>query len=600
MAVPVIVVGTSNFYDFTEDWAIFKYDSAGNFYQHGNKYPNHGHFLEKITACAIDAAGNIYVSAKNRYTAGSSGYDDQEAEWPDPTFTNFEYPQWTVRKYNPDGIVLWQYNHKAAVFDIVLDSSNNVIFIGDPVNDAGEVWDGGSRTGFYSVRKLNNDGVLQWSTDHGFDGGYGTSEYYVQPKITIDSSDNIYTSPYIIIGNNPKIVKYNSSGVMQWYTDDTHIDFVTDLIVDSSGNVYATGRFDDWPGDNKYNLIKYNSSGVYQSAIEPEVEGETYTGLIFDSAGDIIVLSTLNAGNANNPFIFKYDTDLVLLASGADYDSGIGPEYGSIAIDSDDIVYFTHRASLYKIDYATFGNLIWVRTSYDDDLSILLSHCVAVREVETPPLKIPLLLGTPSWIGDYYSTIPALPISLSLAIPTLLRDYIGRPLPSIYRAYLTGGTGTVEFIISSLSIRRNSAGVSVDIVVPGVTEADISAIESRTTGNIIIKRGIKFKDESEQIDELLSVPFSNFRYDGGSSSASIALYGYGEAETGHTKTRSVYGISYLNSNNGIRRIRCAVDTYLRVGDTADLGNAETLTVGEITITISTESAIMEILESATT
>jgi len=356
MAVPVIVVGTSNFYDFTQDWAIFKYDSAGNFYQHGNKYPNHGYFLEQITACAIDAAGNIFVCAKNRATAGSSGYDDQAAKWPDSAFTNFEYPQWTVRKYNPDGIVLWQYNHKAAVFDIVIDSGNNIIIVGDPVNNDGEVWDGGSRTGFYSVRKLNSDGELQWSTDHGFDGGYGISEYYVEPRITIDSSDNIYTGVYLVVANQPKIIKYNSSGVRQWYTDDTHIDFVSDLIVDASGNVYASGRFNDLPGDNKYNLIKYNSSGVYQAAIEPEIDGEIYTGLVFDGSGDIIVLSTLGTGNANNPFIFKYDTDLVLLSSGADYDSGIIPKYGSIAIDADDIIYFTASGSLYKIDSSTFGD----------------------------------------------------------------------------------------------------------------------------------------------------------------------------------------------------------------------------------------------------
>ena len=46
------------------------------------------------------------------------------------------------------------------------------------------------------------------------------------------------------------------------------------------------------------------------------------------------------------------------------------------------------------------------------------------------------------------------------------------------------------------------------------------------------------------------------------------------------------GITYRNEQSGLRRIRCEIDTFLRVGDTADLGAGETMVVDSITYTVS--------------
>jgi len=43
-------------------------------------------------------------------------------------------------------------------------------------------------------------------------------------------------------------------------------------------------------------------------------------------------------------------------------------------------------------------------------------------------------------------------------------------------------------------------------------------------------------------------------------------------------------------------VRCAVDTFLRPGDTADLGAGETMTVAELTYSVTPTSASMEIAE----
>jgi hypothetical protein len=95
---------------------------------------------------------------------------------------------------------------------------------------------------------------------------------------------------------------------------------------------------------------------------------------------------------------------------------------------------------------------------------------------------------------------------------------------------------------------------------------------------------------------MLSVIFYSMRYDYGSRSGSITLSGSSALVSGFTKTRLITGISYRNEINGIRRIRAMVDTYLQPGDTADLGNGETLTVSEITIYIDEGSAVMEFTE----
>jgi len=71
-----------------------------------------------------------------------------------------------------------------------------------------------------------------------------------------------------------------------------------------------------------------------------------------------------------------------------------------------------------------------------------------------------------------------------------------------------------------------------------------------------------------------------------------------DAETADPKTRAMRGISYRQTSDGIRRIRCDIDTYLMPGDTADLGGGETMTVAELVYTVGADQAFMEITEAA--
>jgi hypothetical protein len=62
--------------------------------------------------------------------------------------------------------------------------------------------------------------------------------------------------------------------------------------------------------------------------------------------------------------------------------------------------------------------------------------------------------------------------------------------------------------------------------------------------------------------------------------------------------RKMRGISFRGMNNsGARRFRCALDMYLKPGDTADLGDGETMIVDQVAYTVSARQAVMEISEA---
>lgn len=586
----VLVGGSTSFPDNVEAWAIYKYDTDANIYPHGHHLPNLGAFTVAITGIAIDTVGQVYCCSWNTGWNQSTGYDDLPITIPAAYGDNYSYPQWTVRKLDPNGYVVWQANHKAACHDLVIDASGNVYIVGDPVNDAGTVYTSGSRTGFYTTRKYDNDGNLTWSADHG--GGYIDFEGGYAAHITVDSSGNVYTIAY----GPPHIVKYNSSGIVQWSTTitaspgDIH---PYDIAVDASGNVYVTGKI-----GVDYVLAKYDSSGVFVAYGDRQVAmgGGNGKALCFDSASDIILATNVTYGNFSH--LYKYDSDLALVDTSPPELYYTGSATG-IVIDDDDVVYVAASRGLeaHYTGSGVFGNRVWTTNRpmfYDDEITTLTAWCVALAEVETPPLKIPLDLGIPTWQGDFYTKVPGLPITTALGIPNLIREYVGSPLPIVYTLTLTGSPN-IELPLSSFSIRSNSSGTYLSVVSPGSTLETVDAIEARSSGQLIIRSGYLIGGY-QQLEILVTADLTGLRYDAGGNSLSISLDGSVANDASHNKTRTLTGISYRNETTGARRVRCAVDPYLRIGDIADLGGAETLTVGGITIYVSATQAVMEVSE----
>ena len=111
--------------------------------------------------------------------------------------------------------------------------------------------------------------IEQWSSEYNGPKGY---DDYVS-DIAVDASGNVYVTGYSFdstAGTTYKIdyatVKYNSSGVQEWsaiYNGPTdNMDFAYSIGVDADGNVYVTGgsRVDETI--EEWATIKYNSFGV--------------------------------------------------------------------------------------------------------------------------------------------------------------------------------------------------------------------------------------------------------------------------------------------------------------------------------------------------
>jgi DNA-binding beta-propeller fold protein YncE len=169
----------------------------------------------------------------------------------------------------------------------------------------------------------------------------------------------------------------------------------------------------------------------------------------------------------------------------------------------------------------------------------------------------------------------------------------------IFRAYLTlPGEPNLELPISSFQARnRLTTRNYLAVVVPDPLPY-IDAIAERRDGRLVVKNGFAKADGTEVLAEIASGVFSDFRYDLGPFNGSATLVGYDYRNPLAPITRKMRGISFRGMNNsGARRFRCEPDMYLQPGDTADLGDDETMIVDQVAFTVNANQATMEISEA---
>lgn len=520
----------------------------------------------------------------------------------------------TVRRFTRDGYeVATPLNHRNRfVNQITLDGSGNAYLSGEPATDAGDQYPGsGSRSGYFTTRKFNSGGAEVWRVDSGM-------EYYVSygaqsggGRICVDRNGDLIVS--IVYGaNKQKRLKKLSQtdGSTMWdvavYSTQTGYElFDGQVAVDSSNRVYIVGyEYDSGSGLYSARIYQYNSAGVLQNSVafvgglplDFKIDGSDVLHYFcadfykkFDSSLTNTFTCLTPAGYPNKLRGGVVDSAGRAYTGYSYWTSYIDPNGAYPQILAWDATGATATRTWDAENYSPLPkpNGTWADPS-----------CLAVAEnVETPALPLPLALAVPLTQGDAYALVPALPLALALAAPLALLDYLGTA-PWVYRLYLTGGTGAIELPLESLSCRKTASGIGLTAVCPALTAAQITAIGERTDGMLIVKRGVRLRDGTELLDELVRAPFTTLRWDSGGRSASGTLTAQAEAPPVNTKTRVLQGVSYRNANNGTRRARGAVDTYLAVGDVALLPGGETLQVAEITYFISPTSAQMDIGEVA--
>ncbi len=209
-----------------------------------------------------------------------------------------------------------------------------------------------------------------------YTGGYGRG-------VDIDSDGNVYTTGNFSESGENRIwiTKHDASGVIQWQRRLTGLsnesDTVSDLAVDSSGNVYIAGFTKSYgAGDTDVYLAKYNTSGViqWQRSLGSTGDDRSFS-VATDSSGNAYVTGYDLVGTGSRDVITaKYNSSGTLQwqrnLQGIN-PNNVSDEGHGIAVDSSSNIYVAgyHRdrtTSTYHngllIKYNSSGTIQWQRS----------------------------------------------------------------------------------------------------------------------------------------------------------------------------------------------------------------------------------------------
>lgn len=271
---------------------------------------------------ANQAFGIAVDSSKNVYTVG----------YVNSISTSFDF---LLVKYNESGVVQWQRrlndasNNSQRGWSVAVDGSGNVYAVGQANN-------------LLQIVKYDTSGTLQWQKSLGGSTTIGRG-------VAVDSSGNVYVAGYSNntgAGDNAvEIVKYNTSGTLQWQrmlNNGSYPGYGYSIAVDSSGNAYISGAYDN-TGSGSFQILvaKYNTSGTLQWQRRFGRAGYTNNGtsVAVDSSGNVYVCGDTQPSTRTVLQILKYDTSGTLqwqraLSSGSSDCRGWG-----VSVDSSGYVY---------------------------------------------------------------------------------------------------------------------------------------------------------------------------------------------------------------------------------------------------------------------
>jgi hypothetical protein len=211
---------------------------------------------------------------------------------------------------------------------------------------------------------------------------------------------------------------------------------------------------------------------------------------------------------------------------------------------------------------------------------------------------------------EYGGPLPAASVTRKIAVPAGGVEYGGQTpwvywavLPgaqyhTVYRCTLTGTTD-LELPISTFQARlRDGTPAYLQVTVPNGS-AYIDEVQARTTGEIVVEKGLQFASGYTQYEELSRVDFDSLAYGRGPFNYTMTLSGNKTTTNTAPKTVTLTDVSGVSLQaNGNRRVRCGVDFFARPGDTVEW-ESTSMTAGLITITVGRGTAYTDITESET-
>lgn len=201
-------------------------------------------------------------------------------------------------KFNTNGSIIWQRiigdPNTVEPFERLympgsfIDSSQNLVSVG-------QTFVSNITTGDLVVIKYNSSGVLQWQRKYrgatkvaGFRGGRDSSNNIY--AIAIFFKENTFSSKY-----DGALFKFNSSGDLVWQRVLSAGDSLqfTDASVDLDGNIYTTSTYSPLSGSSQQVICKHDSSGnlVWERSFAV-------------SAGYALTVKSIRPGNNGNLYIY--------------------------------------------------------------------------------------------------------------------------------------------------------------------------------------------------------------------------------------------------------------------------------------------------------
>lgn len=214
--------------------------------------------------------------------------------------------QWTQRYNSP-------YNSTDIGYKIATDNTGN-IYLGGVVKH--EI---NSYSYDFCIIKYNSAGILLWTQIY---GSSGSLEYL--NDIALDDSGNVYATGYKSNGNyylpffDFCTLKYDTNGILQWVQfyngPGNNYDESRDITLDKQANVYITGTSVGTAGSTDYDYctIKYNSDGIQQWIRRHSIgvnERDIAMLIVSDTFSNIYVTgSTGNVGTGSDCTTIKYNS----------------------------------------------------------------------------------------------------------------------------------------------------------------------------------------------------------------------------------------------------------------------------------------------------
>ena len=252
----------------------------------------------------------------------------------------------------------------------VKDASGNLYVTGNTI--------AGSELANVLTTVYDRFGTVKWQAE--YNSSYDHNDYGT--AISIDNDKNVYVAATSFTSATNYydylVIKYDSTGTELWTTTyngpGSLFDIPSDVLVDTSGNVYVTGGSQGSGTGYDYATIKYNPSGTQQwvSRYNYNDNDDAASGLALNGSGQVVVsgASAQAVDNWDFATVKYHKTTGAQLALQRSTASGLGIDrVNALAIDAEDNIYLTGRASVtaegYNISTVKLDSLlgsVWVKT----------------------------------------------------------------------------------------------------------------------------------------------------------------------------------------------------------------------------------------------